>query len=281
VVTTFDNATAPADKASKKSLIITEEEYDEGFPPRAPFVGVVLDWDVKVQTFENDGKSREVRSLVLVIESKTSDDMNLPDGRLINSVKMSNREQSVYAIWRKQATDALKLALGKSDYKFDPDDLVGRAMLLGEADRKKFKFGEFMPKRHVLMVLGPAPEGWERQVPADLAEKRQKAMERLAQNARANQGTDNSSVAPVDLGAGTIGAGSAGSAPQALDLGEHESTILAFLDGRKQSDLYGTINKELMAVPEEIRRGLFAGAVQQQLQAAGKITYAAGTYTRA
>lgn len=70
MVTTFDTAT---DKASKKSLIITEEEYDEGFPPRAPFVGVVLDWDVKVQTFENDGKSREVKSLVLVIESKTSD----------------------------------------------------------------------------------------------------------------------------------------------------------------------------------------------------------------
>jgi hypothetical protein len=277
---------------NKKSLIYTEDDFSDGFPPRPPFVGIVKAWDADSKEFPNEktGGTRESRRLILFIESQTSADMNtvdptttdgetIPGGILVNAVKMSKAENSVYAAWRKKATAAMSQVTGKADYKLDPDDLVGVPLLFAEVDKKNFVYGDFGVKRHPLFIAGPAPTDWKNHVPADLATQRAAVMEKLRANQRANQGSGAgegaSGLTPVDLG---TTAPSAITAPTALDLGTHRSRIVAFLDGKKTSDLFSTINKELADVPEEIRKGLFAGSVQGQLQAEGAVSYVDGTY---
>lgn len=304
--------------SDKSQLITSAQQKDATERPPAndgkPFVAKFVKWAIRTQDFVK--KDRATQAPIVDAEGKPvmethkylrmywdPQDAVAPweDGLYYTEWDMSDSKQSKYGAIIHHLDDAIAAATGNPGAKFtDPDELVGMAFLIGQVDAKhsfwdisyRNEKGVLTPHvrkenrermtRSDIVVLGPAPVGWEKNVPGNIAELKMAAMTRAA-------------ARKADREAGSGGGSSSGAstipsfteAPKA-NLTGIESVLVQFLDGREEESniVLAAVNSEALKdavgdAHQDVVFGLGNGSVQAALVAQGLLTVTDGTYRAA
>lgn len=236
----------PATEVSASSIFMTESQIaDEAKknrrPAVAPFVGRVTRVAGKQLTYDDAVRNMlsvtvEPLNAVAAYGFGCTEGVHQFDVRVPTQGKVRNTN-SIYKIWLNALNKALSDTAGMPGYTIkSPDEMVNTVLLWGEVapEDPMFKsLGNYGPRDYVFVALGPAPEGWEKTIPADLAEKKAAAIAAAKQRA-------------ADRAAGESSQGSSSSSTQGQtvtntvttpDFTDEDLKVLAgFLNGRPMDD---------------------------------------------
>jgi hypothetical protein len=273
-----------------KSLFVKQSALNDAPPPREPFVGEVKDWGFQAGSVQDQqtGQVKATNAFVLTIDPLTTA-VDSQDGLLRDFTSHSTRATSTYGIKLAQINSSLSQINGIPGYELtDPDELVGKKFVFGEVaptDPMWAPLGNYKPKRNVLVVLGPAPAGWEASIPANLAELKAAGMAKWQQKHASQQAGQPLGPAPSFLGTGnamgTTGINATNGVAGVTMSADEETAILAFLPGKSHENLPIDVAGNAAfkaAVRPEIYAGLFDKSIPTRLIDEGKLAEENGTY---
>lgn len=246
--------------------------YADGFPPREPFIGRVVDMEVSGHTFD-DGTYSEtlwfnIEPLDRAVE--TTDGLLRLRWRLPKDVsKGSGITRSKPYNDFVTALDQAMAAVGLPTYTMD--QVIGKVFIWGEKDKAEYNANQkdtrYHVKNHNPMPFGIPEQGWEQKI--DRAALAQEKAEKMAV-ARQKQ-ADSEAGQPRQIHAQTIGSNGNGTGhvngliSDTIDLGGVEKELAAWHEGRTLDGIIKQYVEDTAFLDRLKALGLHQAAMQGKL----------------
>ena len=258
---------------------VTSDKFvaQERFKPLEPSVWKVIKIQKEITPFTND-KGEKQQNIVFTLEPLQIAWKTL-DGLRRVRIKLSNRDNSVYAIMFRAMEYSMSESLG-SQFKWEKQsDVIGSVLTWGEVDPtvdERFKgFGKLVAKMgNVMLPMGAAPDDWKDNVPADLDSLKRAAMVEAAEKAAARAAASGSVPSTTVETA----------ASQAIFEVDVMETVAAWLDGKPSAGVFTAVRNDpdfgAYLDANGLKADFHSGKIRNALLANGSLVVESGTYKK-